>query len=68
MLLNNPREKYLFLIITLIGWFLVGMAIHTGDSAWYLIFMGPLFALTPVIIAWIKFIEWIEKGHTDEKM
>jgi len=68
MIFNNPREKYVLAIITLMGWFLVGMALSTGNPAWYLIFMGPLFALAPVIVAWIKFIEWVEERKIDEKM
>lgn len=65
-ILNNPREKYLYIVITLIGWFLCGMVWYTGDSNWYFIFMGPLFALTPIILIWVKFIDWIEKGTINE--
>jgi len=56
---DNPREKYVYTIITLIGFTGVYLQIP-------LLGMTYLMALTPLIIGWVYFIKWVEKGKIDD--
>jgi len=49
----------MYFFITLLGWTLVLLEQYTGNWKYNMLGMSYLFASTPILIAWMVFMEWV---------
>ncbi len=61
------RQKYVYIVISVLGWFFMWLASYTGNGGWMLLGMAPLMASVPFLVGILAFMEWVENDPSKKE-